>query len=220
MGRRAWRKEGMYEWGYWMQMINNVVALVTMCGGEEKRSWGDVRWTKMRKVKSTWEEKNVRKWSNSLLLLFVLCSKYSKTTCGLEEDVYPFNQYEEDHYRFRRMSHMKTLPLDVFLRYIPRVVYPPENFAKTDDSEVMVNEQSSFNHPPDSTTRSLSYPPPRPPQPLHKYFLHCSSLTFSYLSQSIAQSNCSASLSFICSAPHFHLSNWVLICWLLCFWNN
>ena len=37
-GRRAGRKEGMYEWGYWMQMIDDVVAHVTMCGGEGKRS--------------------------------------------------------------------------------------------------------------------------------------------------------------------------------------
>ena len=51
---------------------------------------------------------------------------------------YPINQYEESPYRWRRMSYMKTPPLDVLLQYIPQVEYPPENFANTDDSEVVV----------------------------------------------------------------------------------
>ena len=34
---------------------------VTKCGGEGHRRWGEVRWYKTKKVKSTWVEKNVRK---------------------------------------------------------------------------------------------------------------------------------------------------------------
>ena len=89
---------------------------------------------------------------------------------------YPINQYQESPYRRRRMNYMKRPPLDVLLRYIPQVEYPPEHFANTDDSEVLVNQQSPVNPPPASTTRSLSYPLPRPPQPLRKHSLHCSRL--------------------------------------------
>ena len=82
---------------------------------------------------------------------------------------YPVTQYEEAPYRRRRMSYMKTPPLDVLLRCIPRVVYPPEIVGNTVASEVEVNERFPVSPPPASTTRSLSYPPPRPPQPLRKY---------------------------------------------------
>ena len=175
------RKEGMCEWGYWTQMIDDVVAHVTMCVGEGKRSWGEVRWTKMRKVKSTWVEKNVRKWSNSLILLliFVLCSRYSKTTCG--------------HKCFQWLS--------CYSPVTPRVVHPPENFANTDDSEVVVNEQSPVNHPPTSTTRSLSYPPPRPPQPLPKYSFDCSLLFPTFHNPSL---NCTALLPSLSSTLTYH----------------
>ena len=71
---------------------------------------------------------------------------------------------------------MKTPPLDVLLRYIPQEVDPPEDVANTDESEAVVNEQSPVNPPPASTTRTLSYPPPGPPQPLRKYSLHCALL--------------------------------------------
>ena len=91
---------------------------------------------------------------------------------------YPLRQVEEVPYRKRRTNYMKTPPLDILLRYIPQVVVPPEDFANTDDSEVVVNQQSPVIPPPASTSRSLSYPPPRPPQPLRKYSIH-SSLLFS-----------------------------------------
>ena len=65
---------------------------------------------------------------------------------------------------------MNSPPLDVLLRYIPQVVYPPENVGNTDDSEVEIKEKSQVNPPPASTTRSLSYPSSRPPQLLRKRF--------------------------------------------------
>ena len=76
---------------------------------------------------------------------------------------HPINQYEEAPYGRRRMSHMKSPPLDVLLRYNPQVVYLSENVSITDDSELVVNEQSLVNPVPASTTRSLPYSPSQPP---------------------------------------------------------
>ena len=70
---------------------------------------------------------------------------------------HPINQYEEAPYGWRRMSHMKTPPLDVLLRSFLRQ-YISENVSITDDQELVINEQSPVN-----PARSLPYPPPQPP---------------------------------------------------------
>ena len=124
---------------------------------------------------------------------------------------YPINQYEESPYRRQRICNMKTPPLDVLLRYIPQVVYPPEDFANIDDSEVVVNQQSPVNPPPTSTTRSLSYPPPRPPQPLRKYSLQCSLLPFPSLSP-----NCTALFPSPWSALPLTSTSQIELCYVCC----
>ena len=175
-----------------------------MCGGEGKRSWGEVRWTKMRKVKSTWVEKTRGNVAIHLFFFFSLCYAAGIPRLRVDTSVFngcPVTQYEEAPYRRRRMSHMKSPPIDVLLRYIPRVVYPPENFANTDDPEVVVNEQSPVNPPPASTTRSLSYPPPRPPQPLPKYSFDCSLLFPTFHNPSL---NCTALLPSLSSTLISH----------------
>ena len=128
-------------------------------------------------------------------------------------NVYPVTQYEEAPYRRRRMIHMKTPLLDVLLRYIPRAVYPPENVANNDESEVVVNEQSPVNPPPASTTRSLSYPSPRPPQPLRKYSFRCSILLPTFSNPSL---NCTALLTSLSSALLLTSTSHIKLCYVSC----
>ena len=134
----------------------------------------------------------IHTWGNEAIHFFSFCyaARIPRLRVGTSVvSGYPFNQYEESPYRRRRMSYMKTPPLDVLLRYIPQVEYPPEDFANTEDSEVVVNQQSLYRilHL-DHHNRFVSTPPTFP------YFL---SLSFPP-----PQLHCSAFLSLICSAPH------------------
>ena len=132
-------------------------------------------------------------WGNEAVRIFFFC--YAARIPILSG--YSINQYEEAPYRRQKMSYMKTPPLDVLLRYILQVVYPPENVDNIDDSEVVVNEQSPHNPPPAPTTRSLSYPPPQLLQPLRKYSFHCSLLFPTFPNPSL---NCTALLPSLSSA--------------------
>ena len=107
-----------------------------------------------------WKNKSIVQFYVHVTRFVSLCTTHFCSRSNM------FIIYEESPYRRRRMSYMKTLPLDVLLRYIPQVEFPPEDFANTDDSEVVVNQQSPVNTPH------------RPPQPLRKYSLHCSLLSF------------------------------------------
>ena len=68
-GRNVWMELQRYIWVMWQ--------------GESQMTWSEVRWNMMGKMKSTLVDLNMRKWSNSLLL-FLLCSAYSKTERGHE----------------------------------------------------------------------------------------------------------------------------------------